>query len=244
MDSIKVLGNHQLKVVRKDPWQHEFYDTCESDAEVFFSNLIELLKGRKVLEIGCDSGSFVKRLRSKGVDAYGVDLYRIPEPPVFISKDYMNLPAKVKYDAIFAFGVFEEAAIYRPSIWSDTRGYDRIRHRKFEAFAAKAGAKNPKHPKTGPFERLTPSPECQAFMIRKLHHLLNPSGFCVLCTYTSPLIFAKKVVEANGFYTKQITRKLYVPNGWWACNGRKKKHVTERRTMYVFVSEPMKNEVK
>jgi SAM-dependent methyltransferase len=237
MGLITVLGKHKLEVIRKDPWQHEFYSTYRSDAEVFFPNLMALLKGRKVLEIGCNSGGFVKLLRSKGVDAYGVDLYRIPEPPIFISKDYMDLPVKVKYDAIFAFGVFEEDAIYRPFAWGGTEGYDQVRRRKFETFAAKAGAKNPKHPKTGPFERLIPSPECQAFMVRKLHSLLNPSGFCVLCTYTSALIFAKDVVEANGFHTERFTRKLYEPNCWWERNGRKKRHVAEQKTMYVLVSE-------
>jgi SAM-dependent methyltransferase len=190
---------------------------------MFFPNICEVLRGKKVLDIGCGSGGLVKSLRNRGVDAYGVNLFMKTELPFLFSGDFMDFPENAKFDALLAMGVFEDMAIYRPFAWSSTKDYGQLRKRKFEQWAKRSNAKDPVHvlPDWGD---LKPSPEAQATMIKKLRRLVSDDGLCLFYTYTSSLIFSKASMRRNGFSVHVVTCEPYEIDRFTNRRKREGKH--------------------
>jgi hypothetical protein len=235
MNTLKVFENQTLQLVKDGLFWNEYHKENTQGLELFFPNIFNLLQSKKVLEIGCCGGSLVKYMRTRGIDARGIDLYGTEEPPILLCGDFMNLSCKIKYDAIFAMGVFEDMAIYRPFAWSKTEPYDRVRRRKFEKFAREAGAKNPKLPIIEGND-LHPPPKCQVTMVRKLRSLIREGGFCVFRTYTSPFLFSEKVVAANGFKFIKAVRRIYQHPYPWETSQRRK--LQQRENRYIIIAKP------
>lgn len=89
-------------------------DSRNSELSELLSKYVDLhtSKGRKVLDIGCGTGSFSAFLQEKGIDAYGIDvdtkLVQIAFTKNILVSDVHTLPFKDEtFDAVVAFDVIE-----------------------------------------------------------------------------------------------------------------------------------------
>ena len=176
------------------------------DIFLYFPNLEELLQGKRVLDIGSGSGWFVDMLRSRNIDAIGIDLFCEPNQPYQLKGDFMHYPFNGRFDVIFGMGVFEEDAIYSPQALDFSQ--------EGKAFKRDSLEKN--------------SP---VSMLRRFNELLAPNGFGIFCIYTSPLIFSGDMASEKGFkltiYVRSINTDRYPPSK------QKYSAVLSPETMYV-----------
>ncbi|MCK4319479.1 methyltransferase domain-containing protein [Candidatus Micrarchaeota archaeon] len=151
----------------------------KSNLFLLFPTLEEDIQNKRVLEIGSGGGGMVQLFRNSGADVTGVDLFREPMVEGIIKGDFMSVPLKGPYDFIFAFGVFENCAIYSPA------GLRR------DDFHKEMKKKNP------PLK-----------MLKRINELLDEAGQCIFQVYLRPLMFTKEMAEEIGFKIRKISRRL------------------------------------
>lgn len=98
---VELINDGDLVVLKRESGLEKFYRTNRGLSELRFdyyrSGMIDydVLAGQRVLDAGCGGGKFVDELRTRGIEAYGVDLIidacKIPEP-YFIQGDLAKLP--------------------------------------------------------------------------------------------------------------------------------------------------------
>lgn len=91
---------------------------------------IKNLEGKKVLDIGCGNGTLVEHLRSKGIEAEGIDYYAPKGQKHFIAQGIGNMHQEdgpiprddTTYDLILAFqlSILNTAFIDTKQSWIDT----------------------------------------------------------------------------------------------------------------------------
>ncbi len=153
------------------------------DIFLYFPNLEGLLQGKRVLDIGTGNGGFVHMLRSRGIDAIGIDLFEEHGQPQQLKGDFMDYPFDGQFDAIFGHGVFEEHAIYSPAVLDFSQ--------KGQAFKRRLMEQNP-----------------PGLMLRRFNELLVVDGFCIFSIYTSPLIFSRDAASEEGFKLTKYVKSL------------------------------------
>jgi SAM-dependent methyltransferase len=115
-----VEGSRKLFAFYKDGVVHMRTDRdLAGVAEIYGPQILstENLSGRTILDLGCGNGAFVRDLREKGHDVYGVDLYLEPEyvqEPYVTKNDILKLPFEDdSFDIFFATQVLIKGKGYQ-----------------------------------------------------------------------------------------------------------------------------------
>ncbi len=157
---------------------------------LLFPTLEESIRGKRTLEIGCGrGGGYLKLFTNAGAFATGIDLFEEPILSNMVRGDFMTSPFLTgTYDFIFAFGVFEECALYSPA---------GLRYDQF---------------KTDMQMKHTPEK-----LLARLGQLLARGGQCLFQTYVDQLIFTKEMAADAGFklvkYVKELNTQKYGSGG-------------------------------
>ncbi len=192
----KALPAKLPKAANSQKYTSDYVDAWADGKDIpniflYFPNLEGLLKGKRVLDIGSGSGGFVNMLRSRNIDAIGIDLFNEPKQPHQLKGDFMHYPFDKQFDVVFGMGVFEEDAIYSPQAMN---------------FGQKEMA----------FKKDSLKKNYPISMLRRLNELLAPDGFGIFSIYTSQLIFSREMASEEGFrltkYVRSINTKRYPSN--------------------------------
>lgn len=155
---------------------------------MLFPTLAADIQGKRTLEIGCGDGSKVKRFTDCGSKAVGIDLNCDPLVPGTLKGDFMSYHLTGPFDYIFAFGVFEDCAIYA----------DHVLNRSPEDIELKR-VNTPKK------------------MLARLAGLLSERGACLFQTYVDKLIFSSELARRSGFELKSYSRTISTGRHGNAC---------------------------